>query len=98
MMYLIFTALSKVKETTLASSTRLPQVVKSQNSNNVEVTVALTFGIENDYVKCACNVAVRNGRIAAKRRKFQTWRCALSHFFRSFQEWCSLCDVNIFAV
>jgi hypothetical protein len=48
-MYLIFTALSNVKETSLASSTRLPQVVKSQNSNNVEVTVALTFGTENDY-------------------------------------------------
>jgi len=97
-MYLIFTTPSKVKETTFASSAHLPQVDKSQNSNNVEVTVALTFGTENDYIECASIVALRNWRIATKNREFQTWRCALSHSFRSFQEWCLLCDVNIFAV
>jgi len=48
-MYLIFTTPSTVKETTLASSTRLPQMDKSQNSKNVAVTVALTFGAVNDY-------------------------------------------------
>jgi hypothetical protein len=97
-MYLIFTALSKVKETTLAISTRLLQVVKSQNSNNVAVTVVPNFGAKNDYIKCVCIVALRNRRIAAKRREFQTWRCARSHSFRSSQEWFLLCDVNIFAV
>jgi len=76
-MYLIFTTPSKVKETTLASNTHLPQLDKSQNSSNVEVTVALTFGAENDYIKCASIVALRNGRIAAKSREFRTWRCAL---------------------
>jgi len=86
-MYLIFTTPSKAKETKLASITHLPQVNKSQNSSNVEVTVALTLGAANDYIKCASIVALRNGRIAVKSREFQTWRCALSHSFRSFQKW-----------
>jgi len=62
-MYLIFNTPSKVKETTLASSTHLPQVNKSRNSNNVEVTVTLSFGAANDYIKCASIVALRTGEL-----------------------------------